>query len=67
MTLNRRSFIGSTAAVAAVLSAPMVKAAGHGKPRVVVRRGELVWRDGAPLVEAGGRPLDLEPPRGARR
>lgn len=39
MTLNRRKFIGSTAAVAAVLSAPMVKAAHHGKPRVVVVGG----------------------------
>ncbi|KAJ56691.1 flavocytochrome C [Actibacterium mucosum KCTC 23349] len=39
MTLNRRKFIGSTAAVAAVLSAPMVKAGGHGKPRVVVVGG----------------------------
>ncbi len=37
MTLNRRNFIGSTAAVAAVLSAPMVKA--QGKPRVVVVGG----------------------------
>lgn len=39
MTLNRRKFIGSTAATAAILSAPMVKAAGHGKPRVVVVGG----------------------------
>lgn len=39
MTLNRRTFIGTTAAAAAVLSAPMVKAAGHGKPRVVVVGG----------------------------
>lgn len=38
MTLNRRKFIGSTAATA-VLSAPMVKAAAHGKPRVVVVGG----------------------------
>jgi len=39
MTLNRRKFLGTTAAAAAVLSAPMVNAAGHGKPRVVVVGG----------------------------
>ncbi len=39
MTLNRRSFIGTSAAVAAAVSAPMVKAGGHGKPRVVVVGG----------------------------
>ena len=38
MTLNRRKFIGSAAAVS-VLAAPMVQAAGHGKPRVVVVGG----------------------------
>ncbi|MEM9248876.1 MAG: NAD(P)/FAD-dependent oxidoreductase [Pseudomonadota bacterium] len=38
MSLNRRKFIGASAA-AAVLSAPMVKAAGAGKPRVVVVGG----------------------------
>ena len=38
MTVNRRSFMGGTVA-AAVLAAPMVKAAGHGKPRVVVVGG----------------------------
>ena len=37
MTLNRRQFIGTAAAAAAVLSAPMVKA--QGKPRVVVVGG----------------------------
>lgn len=37
MTLNRRQFIGTTAAAAAVLSAPMVKA--QGTPRVVVVGG----------------------------
>ncbi|MET1412106.1 NAD(P)/FAD-dependent oxidoreductase [Roseibium sp. HPY-6] len=37
MTLNRRQFIGTTAAMAAVLSAPMVKA--QGTPRVVVVGG----------------------------
>jgi dihydroorotase len=36
-----------------------------GFPQVVVRRGEVVFRDGACLAEAGGLPLDLEPP--ARR
>ena len=40
MTLNRRTFIGRAAAVgAASIAAPMVKAAGHGKPRVVVVGG----------------------------
>ena len=38
MKLNRRLFIGSSVA-AATLSAPMVKASGHGKPRVVVVGG----------------------------
>ena len=37
MKLNRRLFIGSGAALA--LSAPMVRAAGHGKPHVVVVGG----------------------------
>lgn len=37
MTLNRRQFVGTTAAMAAVLSAPMVKA--QGTPRVVVVGG----------------------------
>lgn len=34
-----------------------------GFPEVVVRRGEVAWRDGAPTARAGGRALDLEPPR----
>ena len=38
-----------------------------GRPEIVVRRGEVVWRDGAALVEAGGRALDLEPPQPVRR
>ena len=38
MKLNRRLFLG-TAAAATALSAPMVRAAGHGKPRVVVVGG----------------------------
>ena len=41
----------------------------HGFPRAVVRRGEVVFRDGACLGEAGGIPLELEPPgttRGSR-
>ncbi|MCY3000445.1 MAG: dihydroorotase family protein [Planctomycetota bacterium] len=37
-----------------------------GRPEVVVRRGEIVWRDGRTLSEAGGRALDLDPP-GQRR
>lgn len=40
MTISRRSFIGTGAAVAAsTLAAPMVMADGHGKPRVVVIGG----------------------------
>ncbi|TNF20060.1 MAG: NAD(P)/FAD-dependent oxidoreductase [Rhodobacteraceae bacterium] len=38
MTFNRRAFIG-TAAAAMTLSAPMVRAASHGKPRVVIVGG----------------------------
>ena len=37
MTLKRRTFLGT--AVAAGLAAPLVRAAGHGKPRVVVVGG----------------------------
>ncbi len=37
MKLNRRSFVGAVAA--STLAAPMVRAAGHGKPRVVVVGG----------------------------
>jgi dihydroorotase-like cyclic amidohydrolase len=33
-----------------------------GFPSLVVRRGEVVFQDGEVLAEAGGRPLDLEPP-----
>ena len=36
MKLNRRAFVGTGAAAATTLSAPMVHAAGHGKPKVVV-------------------------------
>jgi dihydroorotase len=32
-------------------------------PVHVVRRGEIAFQDGRVVVEAGGRPLDLEPPR----
>ncbi|PHQ99217.1 MAG: flavocytochrome C [Marinosulfonomonas sp.] len=39
MKLNRRNFIGSAAAVSATLSAPMVMAGSHGKPKVVVIGG----------------------------
>jgi dihydroorotase len=38
----------------------------RGKPEVVVRRGEVVWREGRAWGEAGGRPLELEPPRPCR-
>ncbi|HKK98161.1 MAG TPA: NAD(P)/FAD-dependent oxidoreductase [Marivita sp.] len=39
MSVNRRTFLGTSAAAAASLSAPMAFAAGHGKPRVVVVGG----------------------------
>ncbi|WP_456389969.1 FCSD flavin-binding domain-containing protein [Profundibacter sp.] len=39
MKLNRRNFIGSAAAASATLSAPMVMAAAHGRPKVVVIGG----------------------------
>ncbi|WP_112322161.1 NAD(P)/FAD-dependent oxidoreductase [Oceanibium sediminis] len=39
MTMNRRMFLGTTAAASAVLSAPSVLADGHAKPRVVVIGG----------------------------
>lgn len=39
MKLNRRVFIGSSAAAATTLAAPTVFADGHGKPRVVVVGG----------------------------
>jgi dihydroorotase len=38
-----------------------------GFPEVVVRRGEIAWRERAVQSEAGGRPLDLEPPRPLQR
>lgn len=39
MKLNRRGFLGATAGAAAALSAPMVHAAAHGRPKVVVVGG----------------------------
>jgi sulfide dehydrogenase [flavocytochrome c] flavoprotein subunit len=39
MKMNRRSFIGTAAAVAGTLAAPAVRAAGHGKPKVIVIGG----------------------------
>src|SRR6056297_1121244 len=40
MKFNRRAFLGTTAAVSATLAAPMVvRAAGHGRPKVVVVGG----------------------------
>ena len=39
MKVNRRTFIGTTAAATAAFSAPAVLAEGHGKPRVVVIGG----------------------------
>ncbi len=39
MSFDRRAFLGASSAAMTVLSAPMVRAAGHGKPRVVVIGG----------------------------
>ncbi|QIE47204.1 FAD-dependent oxidoreductase [Pseudohalocynthiibacter aestuariivivens] len=39
MTVNRRTFLTTSAAAAATLHAPALLAAGHGKPRVVVIGG----------------------------
>ncbi len=39
MTLNRRTFLGRGIAATAALTAPMVQAASHGKPRVIVIGG----------------------------
>ena len=39
MTFNRRTFLGTAVAATSVLAAPMVRAAGHGKPKVVVVGG----------------------------
>ncbi len=39
MTFDRRAFLGASSAAMTVLSAPMVRAAGHGKPQVAVIGG----------------------------
>ncbi len=39
MTINRRRFLGRSAAAAAILAAPMVRAQGQGNPNVVVVGG----------------------------
>ena len=39
MKMNRRGFIGATAGVAATLTAPMVRAGSHGRPKVVIVGG----------------------------
>ncbi len=39
MKLNRRGFIGAAAGLTASVAAPMVRAAAHGKPRVVIVGG----------------------------
>ena len=39
MKLNRRNFIGSVTAASATLAAPLVMAAAHGRPKVVVIGG----------------------------
>ena len=53
MTLNRRSFIGASAAVAATLSAPMVM--GAGKPRVVVIGGGAGGATAARYIAKGSK------------
>jgi sulfide dehydrogenase [flavocytochrome c] flavoprotein subunit len=39
MTLNRRTFLGTATLAAASLASPMVRAASHGRPKVVVIGG----------------------------
>ncbi len=39
MTMDRRAFLGTTAAASTALAAPMVLADGHAKPRVIVVGG----------------------------
>ncbi|CTQ60249.1 NAD(P)/FAD-dependent oxidoreductase [Roseibium album] len=53
MTLNRRQFIGTTATMAAVLSAPMVRA--QGKPRVVVVGGGAGGATAARYIAKGSK------------
>ena len=53
MKLTRRAFIGTTAA--ASLSAPLVNAGGHGRPKVVVIGGVAEVR----LLEMGGQDVLL--------
>ena len=55
MSLNRRTFIGTGAAVAAALAAPMVNAAGHGRPRVVVVGGGAGGATAARYVAKGSK------------
>jgi len=55
MTLNRRTFIGAGAAVAATLSAPMVMGASHGKPRVVVIGGGAGGATAARYIAKGSK------------
>ena len=55
MKLNRRMFIGTGAAAAASLSAPMVMGAGHGKPRVVVVGGGAGGATAARYIAKGSK------------
>lgn len=55
MTLNRRHFIQTGAALAASLSAPTVWADGHGKPRVVVIGGGAGGATAARYIAKGAK------------
>lgn len=55
MTFNRRSFIGTGVAAAAALSAPMVMAASHGKPRVVIIGGGAGGATAARYIARGSK------------
>jgi sulfide dehydrogenase [flavocytochrome c] flavoprotein subunit len=55
MTFNRRNFIGTGVTAAATLSAPLVMAASHGKPRVVVVGGGAGGATAARYIAKGSK------------